>query len=430
MEGQRERRERGGEVLEVEVLRWAHGGDAVCVPGAGALEGRVVFVEDAVPGDRLRVEVVEARERWGRAMVREVVSPSASRRVAPCGIQDRCGGCPWMIGTAEAQRASREAILKGEVRKRLGGRADETVIRLAESPGELGYRHRLVLAFSRVGRDVVLGFHARKTHTIVPLPEAGCAIATPTLNAHLDAVRAALSADTEDGAVGRVTLLAGHCDGRETYAGWVEVDGGEAFGIGAEAVAVDFGGYLQTLEPRAFAQANAAVTGQILHAIEGFARASRGDGDPWAVELFAGAGTLTMALWRAGWRVVGYEGDGAARAGFEATRTRAGVNPERGAWHVADLAAGLPWPMPAATPGLVLLDPPRAGASALMPWLRGLGARHVAYLSCDLATGLRDMRELIGSESEPGPYDLLEVTGFDMFPHSGHQEILGLLRRR
>ncbi len=416
-----------GERVEVEILRWAHGGDAVAVPGQGGLEGRVVFVEDAVPGDRLQVEITEDRQRWGRARVVEILSQSPERRAARCEVQSRCGGCPWMLGGAEAQRRSREAILRGEVEKRLGARANKAALRLEATPepGEFGYRQRVVLAFARGKDRVVIGFHGRGSHVLVDLPNAGCVVAKASLNAVLPEVRQALL-ELPVHAKGRVTLLAGE----NGVAGWVEVEGGQSFGVFEEAAEVRFGGFTQRLLPKAFAQANAGVTGQILEVLERFAREARGGGSGLALELFAGAGTLTMALWRAGWDVVAYEGDGAAREGFEATRTREGVTAERGLWHVADLGSGLPWPLPERAPGLVVLDPPRTGASALMPWLRGLRAPFLAYLSCDLATGLRDLRELVGTHDVPGPYDVREIIGFDMFPHSGHQEVLALLALR
>ena len=110
---------------ELEIQRWAHGGDGVGVPGSGPMAGVVVFVRGAVPGDVVEVEVVERRRRWARAALVAVTSPSTERVPVPCPIQAACGGCPWMPGSADAQATSRLAILKGEAAKRLGWRDDE-----------------------------------------------------------------------------------------------------------------------------------------------------------------------------------------------------------------------------------------------------------------------------------------------------------------
>lgn len=394
----------------LEVLRWAHGGDGVAVPGDGPLAGRIVFLEDAVPGDVVDSEVLEQKARWARARILKVVRASPERREAPCPIQARCGGCPWMRGTMDAQAASRRKILAGEVRKVLG-EAAEGAVELAPSGPELGHRQRLRLGYEvRAGR-VTLGLHGRKTHALVDVER--CAVADPRLNAALPEVRSALAL-RGDGA-GRVTLLAG--DSRQGFGAWVEPERGEAWPMGDELVALEFGRFSQALSPASFAQANAAVTGEILELLHGWALGL--DRPRHVVELFAGSGTLTMALWAAGCRVTAYEVDGRARAAFE--RTKAAMGGEA-SWHELDLTIGVPHPAPPLPIDGVVLDPPRTGAREVMPWVRAARPARVAYLSCDLATGLRDAAELTNHG-----YRVERIVGFDMFPHTGHQEILILL---
>lgn len=408
----------------LEVLRWAHGGDGVAVPDGGPLAGRVVFLADAVPGDLVDAEVLEQKPRWAKARILKVARPSPERRRAPCAIQVQCGGCPWMAGSASAQATSRRLILEGEVRKVLGESA-AAAITFAPSGPELGHRQRLRLGYEvRAGR-VTLGLHGRRTHSLVDIEH--CAIADPRLNAALPAVRAALAG--RDGA-GRVTLLAGRPahegqpgrEGQESQPGsgfgaWVEPERGPAWSLGDELVELEFGRFAQRLSPAAFAQANAAVTGAILDHLERWARSL--PGPRHVVELFAGSGTLTMALWAAGCRVTAYEVDSRARAAF--LRTRESSRGEA-TWHELDLTLGVPHPAPPTPIDGVLLDPPRTGAREVMPWVRAAAPSRVAYLSCDLATGLRDAAELTQSG-----YQVDRIVGFDMFPHTGHQEILILL---
>jgi 23S rRNA (uracil1939-C5)-methyltransferase len=160
--------------------------------------------------------------------------------------------------------------------------------------------------------------------------------------------------------------------------------------------------------------------------------AADGGREARAIELFAGAGTLTQALWAEGYAVAAYEVDAGAAAGFHATRERLGVAPERGRWCTNDLlVTGVPERLPGqeGPPDLVLLDPPRTGAKALVPWLRGTMARTVVYVSCDLATALRDVSELAG-RGDRRRYDVTRLIAYDMFPHTGHQELLLVLERR
>jgi 23S rRNA (uracil1939-C5)-methyltransferase len=414
--------ERRVERCEVHILRWAHGGDGVAIPDAGPWAGRVTFVPGAVPGDRVVVEAVEVRERFVRAVVRETLVPSPERRVAPCVVQKRCGGCPWMEGSVEVQQDSRRAIIHGELKKRLGATAPED-IEMRPTPAAFEYRQRLRLRV-RSGR---LGFNGRQSHDFVAIDD--CPIALPTLRQALPDVAAAVRGIAE----GRVTMLAGE-DGVAT---WVEPADGKAFHVGQDSVSVNFGGVVQRLVPEAFAQANAAVVAQILADIEMLARDSidataTTTEKPLAAELFAGSGTLTTALWRAGFEVDAWEVAEAAYPGFVATREAAGLPDDAGHWASCDLlAAGIVTPPPRRPPDLVLLDPPRTGAWPLVPWLQHTPARRILYVACDLAAGLRDVAALVtaGPGGSPARWRLHSVIAYDMFPHTGHQEVLFALDR-
>src|SRR5262245_62842409 len=94
---------RRGEVLDLTVDDLAFGGE-----GVGRVEGYVVFVRGALPGDRLRVRIVEARSRFGRGVIESIGSPSPDRVDAPCAYFGRCGGCRLQHLAYPAQLACRE----------------------------------------------------------------------------------------------------------------------------------------------------------------------------------------------------------------------------------------------------------------------------------------------------------------------------------
>src|SRR2546428_13742153 len=78
---------RRGDTLELAIEDLAFGGE-----GVGRADGYVVFVRGGLPGDRLRVRVVEARGRFGRAVIDEVLVASPDRVDPPCPYFGRCGG--------------------------------------------------------------------------------------------------------------------------------------------------------------------------------------------------------------------------------------------------------------------------------------------------------------------------------------------------
>ncbi|MEZ4265811.1 MAG: hypothetical protein R3F39_05490 [Myxococcota bacterium] len=386
------------------IQRWAHGGDGVAIPEAGELAGAVVFVPRAVPGDVVRCRVVVRKKRWARAELVAVEEPSRHRREPPCAVQAACGGCPWMAGDAAAQAASRLAILAGEAEKRLG--LDRALVRLAPEAGPAeGYRSRVRMAYEVDGRGGVrLGYRAASSHRLVDVP--GCPVASPEIEASLPGVRAAL-AERGPGR-GEVALLAGH----EGVAGRIRQAGAASTAFGPDALTLGEPPFIVAADADTFVQANPFVSRAIAEQIEGMAREA---GGRHAVELFAGAGTLTQPLLRAGYRVAAYESAAGARRWFELNVAGKG----EATWHLADLhATGVPWPAPD-PPDLVLLDPPRTGAAEIMPWVRASGAATVLLVSCDVSTAMRDLALLI-----EGGYRVTDVIGHNMFPHTGHQEVV------
>src|SRR3990167_4217305 len=94
---------RRGDTLELAIDDLAFGGE-----GVGRVDGYVVFVRGGLPGDRLRVRMVEARSRFGRAAVESVVAPAPDRVEAPCPWFGACGGCRLQHLAYPAQLAFKE----------------------------------------------------------------------------------------------------------------------------------------------------------------------------------------------------------------------------------------------------------------------------------------------------------------------------------
>src|SRR5207247_10650568 len=80
---------RRGDTLELAIEDLAFGGE-----GVGRADGYVIFVRGGLPRDRLRVRLVEARGRFGRATIDEVLVAAPDRAQAPCPYFGHCGGCP------------------------------------------------------------------------------------------------------------------------------------------------------------------------------------------------------------------------------------------------------------------------------------------------------------------------------------------------
>ena len=109
---------RRGEALDLTIDDLAFGGE-----GVGRVEGYVIFVRGALPGDRVRVRIVEARSRFGRGVIESIESPSADRVDAPCAYFGRCGGCRLQHPAYPAQLAFKEKQVR-DCLERIGGLGD------------------------------------------------------------------------------------------------------------------------------------------------------------------------------------------------------------------------------------------------------------------------------------------------------------------
>src|SRR2546428_13725631 len=101
---------RRGDVLDLTIDDLAFGGE-----GVGRVEGYVIFVRGAVPGDRVRVRVVEARSRFGRAVIESLETSSPDRVEAPCAYFGRCGGCRLPPATSTPPLPLKDKHVRGHL---------------------------------------------------------------------------------------------------------------------------------------------------------------------------------------------------------------------------------------------------------------------------------------------------------------------------
>jgi 23S rRNA (uracil1939-C5)-methyltransferase len=434
-------RPREGSALEGRVRGLARDGDAVVETARG-----LVFAPGGLPGERVRVEEPRKEGKVLRARRLEVLEASASRVEPPCTLAARCGGCPWMHASADAQLAAkRDLVVRALARvprspgHAAGGVAGgELPISITSPDPRLGYRRRARLAW----RGPALGFRARRADTVTDVER--CVVLVPALDAALGPLRAELRPHLPGageihlalGAGGRpVAILEteaalpraafaalerlvaeGALAGASVRAGGASVptlmgDPRER-GVDPEGRALvgAIGGFSQ-----AHAETNAAIGASVLElaAPEG-AR---------VLELYAGHGNLTMLLAARAAHVRAVELSPGATEALVANLEAHGLL-ERAQVITMDAAAGVPPARRGERFDVVVLDPPRTGAKEVLDALAGLRPTRVVYVSCDPATLGRDLERL----GEHG-FALDTVRAFDMFPQTLHVEVVARMIR-
>jgi 23S rRNA (uracil1939-C5)-methyltransferase len=396
-----------GTEIELLVDSLAHGGE-----GVGRCDGQVVFLPGGLPGDRWTVEITRAQSRLLRARGLALLEPSPLRRQPPCSIADRCGGCPWMALTDTAQLDFRTRLVADQL-ARVARMPDVPLRPILAAPQPLGYRNRLRLH----AEGLELGFRALHSRGVVDVPS--CAVADPRLNQLLRAARQHLAPFLP---LLEPLQLELYVDADDAL--FMAVSGSNAAvfkGFQPQPLTVRCLIDARPLETRGiprlpFAQANHAQNAVM---IEQVGAALNPQPTDRLLDLFAGAGNLSLPLASRVARIVGVETS--PEAVEQARRTA----PSHARYRQEDALKAVHSLIQQRDQfELVILDPPRGGALEVVKLLPRLNPRRIAYVSCDPATLARDLKAL----AEDG-YRVEWVQPIDLMPQTAHVESLALLAR-
>jgi len=393
--------------IEMIPDRWANGGEVV-----GRWHGKAVFVADAVPGERIRVRIVQEKESWARAELLEVVAPSPQRMAAPCSVFGTCGGCQWQHVSYGTQLEAKRQIVQGQL-EHLGG-LDAPVVRETVAPGTpFGYRNRMTFHVADG-----LSMYQRRSTDAVAIDR--CHLLVPSLAelfTRLDAIEGArqvtIRAGTRTGdllaiVVGRIP------SGAEKWGSRVALSsrGRLRAVIGEPFIQEGVAGVSFRISGEAFFQVNTDGAEALVQLVR---EAVDPQSDDVLIDGYSGVGLFAATIGRRVRRVIAVESDrrtlGDLRRNLKGVsasvvgqRFEAGVD---GAWDIA------------------IVDPPRAGLGrdGVDAVVSG-GPRSIAYVSCDPASLARDSRHL----AERG-YRLLWAAPVDMFPQTFHIETVAAFAR-
>lgn len=427
----------------LEIVSLAHDGR-----GVARAAGKAVFVDGALPGETVLAARSRRHRRYDEATLVEVLVPSPDRVVPRCDHFGTCGGCALQHLEASRQLGSKQAHL-AEQFARLGPVEPESWLEPLRGP-LWGYRRRARLGVKYVARKgrVLVGFRersrpfvadVRRCPVLVP-PVDGLIgaladlVGTLSIRERLPQIEVAV-AERATALVVRVldeptpqdrTLLEEFA-ARHGVEFYLQPGGLDSIApLAPPATPLSYrlpaSGVEITFAPSDFIQVNGEVNARAVSlALELLAPAA----EDAVLDLFCGLGNFTLPLARRAGRVVGVEGEAGLVARARANAAANGIaNAE---FHVADLAtdpAGAAWARQ--TYGLVLLDPPRAGAAGILPLIGRARPARVVYVSCHPASLARDAGTLV---NELG-FRLRAAGVLDMFPHTAHVESIAVFESR
>jgi 23S rRNA (uracil1939-C5)-methyltransferase len=423
--------------------------------GVARIDGKAVFVEGALPGERAAITTLKRKPTFEIARADRILRANPARVVPRCPHFGVCGGCSLQHFDAAAQVAAKQRALEDAL-WHLGRVRALMVLPPIHGPS-WGYRHRARLSVRYVPKKggVLVGFHERKSSYVADM--TSCAILPPKVSALLPKLRTLVGELSLRDRLPQIELAMG--DGHDRNAPacalvlrilapltpadeallaafaelhdvefWLQSSGPESAVLlrpapSRLAYALPEFDLTFPYVPTEFTQVNAAINRVLVRRAIALLDPQPGER---IADFFCGLGNFTLPIARRGANVVGVEGNAGLVRRAQETAVHNGLA-GRATFEMANLFAATPESLEALGPlDRVLLDPPREGAIELVKALPGDGVpAQVVYVSCNPATLARDAQVLVHTHG----YVLAAAGVINMFPHTAHVESIALFVR-
>ena len=431
--------------------------------GIGRIDGYTVFVEGALPGEKISVLIVKVKKNYGYGKLMEILEVSPERREPMCPVAKQCGGCQLQHLSYEAELAYKTREVK-DVMERIGG------IRNVEVKPALGmenpwrYRNKAQFPVGRGKDGCAIGFYAKRSHRIVDTDQ--CFLQNACNDEIIGIVRAFLNEfniplydeEKHKGLVRHILTRIGRNSGEimvcfvingkklpnsdilverlKAVEGVVSI----VLNVNKEKTNVILGQKIITLwgkdtitdsidgiefeiSPLSFYQVNPIQT-EVLY---GKAVELAGlKGEETVLDLYCGIGTISLFFARKAKKVFGVEIVPEAIADAKKNAARNGITNAEFAVGAAEEVIPRLYKEEGITADIVVVDPPRKGCDEkLLETILQISPEKIVYVSCNPATWARDLAVL-----KEGGYELKEVQPVDQFSHSVHVEVVSLLQKQ
>ncbi len=445
------------QLYEAEITGYTSEGSGVC-----RINGTAVFVPGTVKGERWQVKLLKVNSGEAYARGEQLLEPSPARIEPDCPAYPKCGGCVLRHMRYEEELALKLQRVRDAL-VRIGGQTVPDGEILASAEVER-YRNKGVYEFAQVDGEPVCGFYRQRSHDVIPL--TSCLLQKSTADraaaALLDFLKRNRIPPYDENA-GKGTVRHLFCRSAVyTQDAVVCIVSANGFGAKTEALtaalrqacpeltgivlninrgrgnavlAGDFytlwgrdtiedtlNGLRFTISPRAFYQINPRQAERLYQRAVEYAFDGPGG---LALDLYCGAGTISLCLAQKAEKVIGAEIIPDAVENAKGNAERNGIrNAEFICGDAGQAAATLA--ERGTKPDVIVVDPPRKGISPeTVAAISAIAPQRVVYVSCNPATLARDVK-LLSAEG----YALQKFTAVDMFPRTAHVETVVCLGRK
>ena len=430
------------EPIEASIESLSHDGR-----GVARVDGKAVFVDGALPGERVLYQLVERHRKHDEGVVTSVLQASPHRVEPRCPHAGVCGGCSLQHMDAQAQIEAKQQVLLGNLRH-IGKVEPAEVLSPLRGP-HWGYRTkaRLGAKFVRKKGRILVGFREKHAPYLAELTR--CMVLHPLIGERIIELADMLQGMEARERIPQIEIAVGDNAAALVFRNLDALSDKDQTHLCAYGERTGLHIYLQPAGPDSvhllwpqqstlsyslpshdlrleflptdFTQVNRDINLSMIDlAIELL------DPKPTdrVLDLFCGLGNFTLPLARRCAQVIGVEGDVGLVQRARDNAARNGIT--NAEFHVANLAEDITiYPWLKHHFDKLLLDPPRSGAMELIPTIAKLGCKRIVYVSCNPSSLARDAGLLV---NEYG-YRLVKAGVMDMFPHTTHVESIALFQK-
>lgn len=445
------------DIIEVKFEDMTHDGS-----GVAKIDGYTLFVPFGLPGERANVKVLKTKKNYGYGKLLDVITESEFRVTPECLIYDRCGGCQLQHMSDEGQLLYKHKQVKDAL-VRIGHLNDVTVHPVIGMDNPWRYRNKGQVPVGEDNGSLMTGFYQKGSHRIVPMEE--CLIQEEANDNVIRVVRKlasklgirAYDEKNHRGVIRHIIAKYGRKTGEvmvviitrtkdlphknrliEQIVEHIPnvksivhnvnpkrtnvIFGDETNVIWGEPYIYDYIGDIKfAISARSFYQVNPIQTKVLYDKALEYAQLT---GNETVIDAYCGIGTISLFLAQQAKKVYGVEVVGQAIADAKRNARLNGI--ENAEFFVGEAEKVIPWwHKQGIQADVIVVDPPRKGCDeALLNTIIDMKPKRVVYVSCNPATLARDLRIL-----EDGGFETKEVQPVDMFPQTGHVELVALMSR-
>ncbi|WP_332645979.1 23S rRNA (uracil(1939)-C(5))-methyltransferase RlmD [Lysinibacillus sp. 54212] len=430
--------------------------------GVAKIDGYPLFIQGALPGEKVEVHVLKTLKNYGFAKVVEIIEPSPDRVEAPCEYFKQCGGCQLQHLSYEGQLKWKQKMVQN-VMQRLG-KIDAPVLPVKGMEHPWSYRNKAQIPFAQGEEGAIAGFYKTKSHSIVDMER--CLIQTGEADAVLAGLKGELTKlglqpyneASHSGQLRHVVVRKGRATNEvmvvlvtksrklpqkdavvgviqrlvPNVASIVQNVNGEKTNVifgdttitlwGKDTIEDKIGDVRFEISARSFYQVNPEQTEVLYKQALDYAGL---EGNECVIDAYCGIGSISLFLAQKAGHVMGVE---IVSQAIEDAKRNAELNGFTNTYFEAGAAEEVipRWYKEGKEADVLVVDPPRKGCDEeLLRTIIEQKPKRVVYVSCNPATLARDLRIL-----EDGGYKTQEVQPVDMFPHTTHVETVCLLTRK